>query len=342
MVKLKFKLKNLIYSVGFLFRPITPVAVSFIFLAIASALLVIIIMTLNESTKAYQILLAILTGVTASLLIAIMMELFNNYRYNVKRQRELREYLGFVAGYQIDQNAIIKSNDQYEKILGNGRAYAVFWQLSKIIPNLKEALNNREYLYQKEIEEIDNILYEYDNLLKIIHFKLFGVFLDLIVDETEDRIELEVENENQITTHETTNEAIDEKELIDESLSDYPSLLKFLEKEAKRYDKKEKDSSFYDEAPKHLHSIIEKAIFLERHIFRRYFEVTDIRYELSKKIDDEEYLEDLEKDKDTGFEFRSNMISLACGDIDKSMMKLQRRVAKEPYFWTLTSYKEKI
>lgn len=110
---------------------------------------------------------------------------------------------------------------------------------------------------------------------------------------------------------------------------------------AKRYDQKEKDSTFYDEAPKYLQSIIEKAIFLDRHIFRNYFEVTDIRYELAKDIDAEEYLENHKKDKDTEFEFRSNMISRFCGHIDKAMKKLQRRVGKEPYFWPLASYKEK-
>jgi hypothetical protein len=34
------------------------------------------------------------------------------------------------------------------------------------------------------------------------------------------------------------------------------------------------------------------------------------------------------------------MISKACGNIDKAMIKLQRRVAKEPYFWSMASYKE--
>jgi hypothetical protein len=38
------------------------------------------------------------------------------------------------------------------------------------------------------------------------------------------------------------------------------------------------------------------------------------------------------------FEFRSNMISYACGNIDKAMIKLQKRVAKEPYFWMVASY----
>jgi hypothetical protein len=44
--------------------------------------------------------------------------------------------------------------------------------------------------------------------------------------------------------------------------------------------------------------------------------------------------------KNRKFEFRSNMISHACGNIDKAMRKLHRRVAKEPYFWVMASCKE--
>lgn len=70
MEKIKSQIKNIRYTTGFLFRPITPVAFSFTFLLISSALLIFIIFNLDESTKAYQVLLAILTGITASLLIA--------------------------------------------------------------------------------------------------------------------------------------------------------------------------------------------------------------------------------------------------------------------------------
>ncbi|NYB74523.1 hypothetical protein HZF24_10290 [Sedimentibacter hydroxybenzoicus DSM 7310] len=334
MAKLKYNLKNFIYSIKFLFRPIAPVAVSLVFLAMSFALLVFILFNIDESTKAYQVLLAILTGVTASLLIAIMMELYNNYRFNVKRQRELREFFRVVANYKVNIDSIIKTNDRYENILGNGRSYAIFCQLYKIVPKLKEALNNRDYLYQKEIEEIDDILYEYDDLLNIIHYKSFEYFLGLIVDETEDQTEFKGKPAEQVKAHEFN----DDSENTDEAIS---SLLKFLEKEAKKYENKERDSFFYDEAPEYLKSIIEKAIFMDRHIFRNYFEVTDKRYESSKKNDGEEYLEENKNDKDTGYEFRSNMISLACGNIDKSMTKLQKRAEKEPYFWIMASYKEK-
>lgn len=189
MLKVKSKFKNVIYTISFLFRPITPVAVSFVFLVIASALLGFILVNLNEGTKAYQVLLAILTGITASLLIAIMTELYNNYRFNVKRQRELRKFFSTVANYEINIDSIIKTNTMYPSRLGSGRVCAVFYYLKKIIPSLREVLNIRDYLHQVEIREIDNILYEYNDVVKIICVGLFGTFIGLVGDEVEDGFE---------------------------------------------------------------------------------------------------------------------------------------------------------
>ena len=341
MTKLKNKLKNIIYTTGFLFRPITPVAFSFTLLLISSALLIFIIFNLDESTKAYQVLLAILTGITASLLIAIMMELYNNYRFNVKRQRELRKFFTTVASYEINIDSIIKSNTKYASGLGSGRACAVFCHLNKIIPSLREVLNKREYLYQAEIEEIDNILCEYNDVVKIIWTGLLTTFMGLVADEAENGFEPQEEQKEPQSAKESydESESIESTKLSIESLNDYPSLLEFLEKEAMRYDKKEKDTTFYDKAPEYLEYLIEKAIFLDRNVFEGYFEVTDTRYELVK--DKTKDPENEPTDYNNKYEFQSDMISLACGNIDKSMTKIQRRVKKEPYFCVIASYKER-
>ncbi|WP_025640590.1 hypothetical protein [Schnuerera ultunensis] len=102
------------------------------------------------------------------------------------------------------------------------------------------------------------------------------------------------------------------------------------------YVKKKYDPDLSNEDLEQPESVIEKAIFNKQYIFNENFEVTDARYELAKLADDEKLL--YEK---RGFEIRSNMISKACGDIDKSMLKLQKRVAREPYIWVMASYKQK-
>ncbi|MGI6649536.1 MAG: hypothetical protein ACOX5W_10935 [Bacillota bacterium] len=334
------RFKNIIFSVGFLFRPMTPVAVSFAFLVSTCVLLVVIILNLNESTKVYQVLLSILTGVTASLLIAIMMELFNNYRFNTKRQRELREYFRQVASYELNQSSIIETNakDKYDSVLGSGRSYAVFSQLKDIIPNLREVLNHRDYLYRLEIEEIDDILSDYEDLVKIIWIGVLSTYMGFISGETN---EAATHDDKLNADHEHMDlegDGADAYESIDESIMDYPELFNFLKKEAMHYVEKKYEPNFYDDGPKHLESVIEKAIFYGRCIFNGYFEVTDARCEFAKSMDDEEDLDSKAPLKNRKFEFRSNMISHACGNIDKAMRKLHRRVAKEPYFWVMASY----
>lgn len=171
--------------------------------------------------------------------------------------------------------------------------------------------------------------------------------MDLITNKTD---EVETENdelkvkdehadlkENELDDHESTEESV---EIDEESIMDYPELFNFLKKEATNYSGKKYDVDFYDEDSKQLETVIEKAIFYDRYIFNGYFEVTDARYELAKSIDDDEdFGSERSLGKNRRFEFRSNMISKACGNIDKAMVRLQKRATKEPYFWVLASYK---
>ncbi|WP_106496148.1 hypothetical protein [Lentibacillus sp. Marseille-P4043] len=335
MVKVTSKLKNLIYSILFLFRPITTVAFSFVFLVLACIVLSVIIIYMDENLKAYDVSLSILTGITASLLIAIMTELYNNYRFNTKRQRELREYFRCVAGYEIHQSSIMKVNSRYESdyTLGDGRANAVFRRLGEIIPTLREALNNRDYLYRTEIKEIDDILYNYDDIVKVISIGLLGTYLGLIRQSHDETADDKTKRDNEYNVE---REGMEYHEVIDdESITDYPELFNFLKKEAMHYVEKKYSPDLYDQASEQLESVIEKAISNNHYVFNEYFEVTDARYESAELMDDEEL-----SYKRRNFEFRSNMISKAGGDIDRSMTKLQKRLTKEPYIWTMASYRK--
>jgi hypothetical protein len=329
------KLKNQIYKIGFLFRPILPVAISFAFLVLSSALLVVILHKLDANSKIYQVLLAILTGVTASLLIAIIMEMFNNYHFNVKRQRELRVYLRVISSYEHRLRSIMKVNTRNDNELGSGRVCAVFCLLNEIIFNLRGVLKSRDYLTQSEITEIDSILHEYSNVVKIIWSNLLYDFTRLVDEELESHDEL-IRPPESIETYDSS-EPTSSVGQRTETLSDYPSLLELLENEARRYVKMERDIAFYDESPEHLEYLVEKMLFLERSVFEGYFEVTDSRYESvmneGKKIENDPI------DCANMYEYRSDMISLACGKIDQSMHKLRKKVAKEPNFWVVAKSK---
>ena len=201
-------------------------------------------------------------------------------------------------------------------------------------------LNHRDYLYRLEIEEIDDILSDYEDLVKIIWIGVLSTYMGFISGETN---EAATHDDKLNADHEHMDlegDGADAYESIHESIMDYPELFNFLKKEAMHYVEKKYDTNFCDDDPKHLESVIEKAIFYERCIFNGYFEVTDARCEFAKPMDDEEDLVSRAPLKNRKFEFRSNMISHACGNIDKAMRKLHRRVAKEPYFWVMARYKE--
>lgn len=107
-----------------------------------------VIINIDENSRMYGVLLSILTGIVASIGMAIMMELYNNYNFNCKRQRELREYFAYVVGYQLEQWSLLMTDAEHESpySLGEATSYATFRWLDRIILSLREALDKRDYL----------------------------------------------------------------------------------------------------------------------------------------------------------------------------------------------------
>ena len=317
MEKIKINLKNKFYNLCFLFRPMTTVLFVTLLFLLSSIFLVISILYMNENSQIYQILLAILTGTTSSFLIAIIMELFNNYHYNCKRQRELRKYFSFASGYEIGQYSFLKTKEKYNENFSqeNIRKHAVFSELEDIIPELREALNHRDYLYPKELENIDDILYKYKDILNFIYVSLIPLYAELV----------------SLILNEANRE-IDDAEF--NLFQKNKELFNFLKKEAKYYAENNDEVNFDGEDQDYLRTAVEKAVFYHSYLFNDYFEMLDKNCPSGQKIDNTEGLGD--KDRIVLF---FNMIGDCCKEIDEKMVELQKRVAKEPYFWTMADYK---
>lgn len=321
-------LKDIIYSICFMFRPMMTIVFSFIFLMLSSILLIFVILCVEENTKVYEISLAILTGTISSFLISIIMELYNNYRFNFKRQRELREYFGFVSGYEIRQFSLQQTNSKYitDDNQNSGRTYSVFCQLKEVISQLRQVMNHRDYLYRLEIEAIDDIFYDYDDLVKLLYIHLLPTYLSLIYAESD------VSNR----TNSDENNDVEKNKIAE----DYPKLFDFLKAEANYYIVEYDNPNSDDKISEYFTRVIEKAIFDNRQVLTGYFEVTDDRF-LKKEIAiyEEPNMEESLHTKQSDYDNRSNYISYFCGNIDKNMIKLQKRAAKEPYVWTVADYK---
>jgi hypothetical protein len=293
----------------------TVLFVALLFL-LSSIFLVVSILYMNENSQIYQIFLAILTGTTSSFFIAIIMELFNNYHYNSKRQRELRKYFSFVSSYEIGQYSFLKTKEKYNNNFSqeNIRKYAAFSELEDIIPKLREALNHRDYLYPKELENIDDILYKYKDILNFIYVFLSPLFADLV--------SLMLNEANQEIDNAEFNLFQKNKELFN-----------FLKKEAEYYVDNNDKTNFDREAQEYLRTAVEKAIFYHSYLFNDYFEMLDKSYSPGGITDDKE-----ESDGSDNLVLLFNIIGDCCKEIDEKMVELQKRVAKEPYFWTMADY----
>jgi len=227
----------------------------------------------------------------------------------------LRQYFSFVAGYEVHQHSFLKTKEKYDKDFSqeNIRKQAVFSKLDEIIPKLREALSHRDYLYQKELENIDDILYEYKDILRLIYVSLIPLYLDLF--------SLMLNEDNQ---------EIDDSEF--NLFQNNKKLFNFLKKEAEYYAENNDEVNFDGEDQDYLRTSVEKAVFYHSYLFNDYFEMLDKNYSPGGITDDKEEL------GGSNNLALFNMIGDCCKEIDEKMVKLQKRVAKEPYFWTLADY----
>lgn len=286
------------------------IGVSFAMLIITLVLLISVLYSVNQDSRIYEVLLAILTGLTASFVVSIIMETCNNYRFNSKRQRELRKYFKFISHYKMQQKIELKQSTEYEATtsLGRGAPHHIFINLKKIIPELRNSLLQRDYLYPKEINEIDNILYGYEDIIQFSKIKILPIYLELIGSKDEN---------------------------IEEIRKEYPKLCHFLEIELNSSTNKV-NNVVQENITKELNDIIEKAIFNAPEVFADLFKITDKK---AKHVENKN-LEPLDSSKkclsqDKSSDELSIIISQICAEINASITKLNKRVCKEPVFWKI-------
>ncbi|SFB66360.1 hypothetical protein [Ruminococcus albus] len=158
--------------ISFAFYPKITIIVCLIITALSNLVLGLIMHTIKEHSTVYNILYAILTGTTASFIVAIFVELTNNYRHNKLAWQELQAYYSVVTDYELHKQVAMGNTPAQRATLlaeiGAGllnkdetKDYieATWEQLPTIIPVLKDTLNNKKpYLTDKEIVELNNIV----------------------------------------------------------------------------------------------------------------------------------------------------------------------------------------
>lgn len=152
--------KDILLYFSLAFRPISTLLIC-VFLSIVIGIPCgIILMNTRENTITYNISFAILTGVIASGLVSLAIEMVNNYRHNYQRLLMLHEYLLTVAKYEEKVQWCFhgRKDENCPKDL-SARNMAVSELVLEIGPVVEAAYKDgKEYMSLKEMKNVIMII----------------------------------------------------------------------------------------------------------------------------------------------------------------------------------------
>lgn len=108
-MRLKYRIWNVKAFMSFAFYPITSIAICIVTVLILDGILGKVMLQIGKGTVEYDILFAIVTGVTASFIVSIIIELSNNYKENKMSWIMLREYYNVIIEYEVDKSVLMRT-----------------------------------------------------------------------------------------------------------------------------------------------------------------------------------------------------------------------------------------
>ena len=198
-MKLKYRFKSAVQFFAFAFYPKTTLIVCTVVSVIAIAILGLIMSITEEGSIPYNIVFALITGAVASFFVAIIVELSSNYRHNKLAWYELQDYYRCITDHELHKQVLMHqissskavkmerddsadevgyttaedSDDVDEDERPKDIIEATWEQLPEIIPILSDTYKTKkEFLSDKEIEELESILIHYDQIKREINLLL--------------------------------------------------------------------------------------------------------------------------------------------------------------------------
>ncbi len=172
-------------NIEMMFRPVFVIVFSLVFMIIFVAILSILICLQDRNSIAFSIYSNLLLGATASFVVAIILELANNYRYNRRKNMELDELYGTLAlflQYRINEmgsidcySARLTENDTILDETPKDEIQVLWAHLPELIKVFKKTYDSKkEFLSYKESEALRNIkLFNIDILKGFIRSEIF-------------------------------------------------------------------------------------------------------------------------------------------------------------------------
>lgn len=361
-MRINDRIKSAIQFFAFAFHPKTTLIVCTVVSVIAIALLGWIMSVTKEQSTLYNIVFALITGAVASFFVAVIVELSSNYRHNKLAWYELQEYYRCITHHENMKQVLMKTSPLQEtaEIVRNDFTpeeknnedesndkednpkdivEATWAQLPETIPILHDTLKTKKaFLSDKEIEELEHIIFLYDQIKKEISRILLmspmlynamnhpdesyleGMYPKSIISDMPDWIR------KYLASKESQN-AMDR--LADAIVSD-----RFLSKDyLKDYNISQNGIDSYHYISDDLPIDDNNEYYTEEEIDNNYPETE----EDFKSMNEAFNMQMIEKDKP----FVSWHISKCCFDIANSIEKLEQVILKKPYFSIfLKSFKE--
>lgn len=113
----------------------------------------------------YNVLLALVTGVTTSFIVSIVVELSNNYKNNRLSCYELDEYYHTIINFELSKNVANKVRNNFEEYKIHDIVQLVWHNLPKMSSVLFSTFENKKaFLTDEEIKILSNIKSEYDDI----------------------------------------------------------------------------------------------------------------------------------------------------------------------------------
>lgn len=207
-MQFKIAVRDFMKKVAFAFYPGTTLLLCLAATVLVDVSLGIWASNMEPASTTHAVLIAIITGASASFFVSLVVELSNNYKNNRMANYELSEYFTGIMEYEaMKQVLMVQTGTQRAEIkameeckAGGGKidaddereppldAVQVVWvQLSKIMPLLEDTYKNKKvFLMDKEIIALRDACSFYAQIKSVIQMELQDQYLDKIMNAPEE------------------------------------------------------------------------------------------------------------------------------------------------------------
>ena len=184
-MKLRYRIQTVFQYVRFAFYPKATLITCIVAALVIDLALGIALANTPRGSVPHDILLAVMTGATASFLVATIVELSSNYKRSRLAWHELKEYYRVVTNYESMKRILMRGLFLAEKpgdgsLDGAGESepddydeddapkdivQATWEQLPRMMPTLKRTVSDKKaFLTEKEIFFLDTLVFYYDEI----------------------------------------------------------------------------------------------------------------------------------------------------------------------------------